>query len=481
MLLRTLVDVRHLFHDLEGTFLGVGMTAYSRIIPGYYLQPYHIITCRKTRDLPFLRRRDKIFCLEEETGQFLGESGFNSTKLLSHPLVKRYLKELPDPKYLLLYQGYSQLELLAEREGWFLLANPSSLRLKLAERSFFNEMVEGLNLPGIPGHIYPIRDIFHYDYDQWAQKTTPAFVVRLLDIKQGGGRGTFFIKSKVDYRRLQDKLREGTWRGMKLKRVSIHEFKDGIPVSLALCLTRHGILFSSLQRQLIDLPYCRDLSEDGVFCGHAWGKTGWPPSIKDEAKRQALLMGEYLMGLGYKGILGIDFLITRDKKDIYPLECNPRLTGAFPMLSQLHMGHNLIPMDVFHMLEFMDVSYEIDLVSMNSRYEEIIWGSHLIMFTLSDEVRVRGESPLSGLYKLDPESGRIHFLGGGCDYTHIRDENQFIIIDGPPATGQKGMIFRDSLHRLCRILFPQPIIDEQDNISARALFVADWVKERTVL
>ena len=55
MFLRDLADVKNLFSSLRGSFLGVGMTAYSRIVPADFLQPYPIIALRKTRDLPLLQ------------------------------------------------------------------------------------------------------------------------------------------------------------------------------------------------------------------------------------------------------------------------------------------------------------------------------------------------------------------------------------------------------------------------------------------
>ena len=488
MFLQDLDDVKRLFASLHGTFSGVGMTAYSRIIPAYLIQPYHIIALRKTRDLPLLRKKAKIFCLEEETGRFVEEKEFNSARLLAHPLIKKFLKGLPDPKYLLLYQNYPELEALAVNEGWSLLANPSSLRVEVAQRAFFHRMIDHLKLKRIPGGIYPTDELFSCDYEYWTIKIAPRFVAQVPEILQGGGRGTFFINSREDYQDLRDKLKGGTFQGKKIKGISIHKFIEGIPASLALCLTRCGILVSNLQRQLIDLPFCRDISGDGVFCGHSWGKTPWPSFIKDEAIGQARLIGEYLAGLGYKGIIGLDFLVDGAKGHVYPLECNPRFTGAFPMLSQLHLARNVIPMDFFHMLEFLDVPYEIDPVSLNSRYEEPIKGSHIIMFGLKKEIPKGGRLPDAGLYEFDPDTETDFFVAGGTDFREIKNERQFIIIDGPPAlpeasrgragpvdTGESAVTIKDPHHRLCRILFPCPVVDEKDVLSSQALSVVNSV------
>ncbi len=479
MFVRDLADVRNLFDSVGGTITGVGITAYSRIIPAYFCQPYNIIALRRTLDLPLLRKRAEIFCLEEEVGHFVEAKGFTSESLLSHPTVREFLKKMTGPRYLLLYQSYPDLEALAEHQGWVLLANPSSLRVRVADRAFFYRMANQVKLNRVPGGIYPISDLLAFNYEYWAQRIDPHFVVQLPEIRQGGGRGTFFVKSELDYQGVQRILKQGTWRGIEIETTAIHKFMDGIPASLALCLTRHGILFSGLQRQLIDLPYCGDITENGIFCGHSWGETAWPSHVQADAVRQARLIGEYLAGIGYKGILGIDFIISRDKKQVYPLECNPRFTGAFPMLSQLQLWHNIIPMDVFHMLEFLDLPYEIDLPSLNARYEAPVRGSHIILFGLSNALLTGDGLPYAGLYERDPDSGRVYFVGGASDYREIRNERQFIIIDGPPDTGENDLALRDPLQRLCRILFPNPIVvDEGGTLSPEVLPAVDWIYDQ---
>ncbi len=478
MFVRDLADVRNLFDSVAGTIAGAGITAYSRIIPAYFHQPYYIIALRKTLDLPLLRHRAEIFCLEEEIGHFVEARDFNSEGLLSHPSVMAFLKQMTGPRYLLLYQSYPGLENLAERQGWVLLANPSALRTRVAERAFFQGMVEQLDLNRVPGSVYTPKDFIAFDYAYWAKKISAKFVVQFPDIRQGGGRGTFFVKSDSDYQRVLGILKGGTWRGIEIQSTAIHKFMDGIPASLALCLTRHGILFSGLQRQLIDLPYCGDMSENGIFCGHSWGKPAWSAHVQAEALRQGRFIGEYLAGIGYKGILGIDFLISRDDEQVYPLECNPRFTGAFPMLSQLQLWHNIIPMDVFHMLEFLDLPYEIDPTSLNARYAAVIRGSHIILFRGSKALLTGDGLRKAGLYERDPESGRITFVVAASDYREIRNGNQFIIIDGPPDIGEQGLALRDPLQRLCRILFPDPIVTEGEILSPGVLSAVDWVYDQ---
>jgi hypothetical protein len=475
MPLRSLGDARKLFSSVRGTLVGVGMTAYSRIVPSCLFQPYHIVALRKTGDLKILRGRAKIFCLEEEIGAPVQEEGFTSARLLSHPLTRRYLHTLPEPVSLLLYQSYPQLEELAEKENWVLLGNPGSLRTRVGDRTFFSHLVEDLRLNRIEGAFMPLEELWSHEYAFWARRWGLRFVAQLPEVQQGGGKGTFFIFTDADYRRLADRLKSGMWRGSKLNTVSLRRYVEGTAASLALCITRHGVLLSRLQRQLIDLPYCKEIPVNGVFCGHSWGADSWPDSIREGARTQGLIVGEHLRKMGYRGILGIDFVIEGSSGQIYPVEINPRFTGAFPMLSQLHMAGNLIPMDAFHMLEFLGMSYDADCAILNAAYDTEMRGSHLLLFTLGHGKRAPRADLRGGLYEFLPGREDIRFLRDASDYGEIAHEGQFIVIDGPPAD---KIDTEDPLFRLCRILFSYPVARPDGEIRASALLAADWIHRR---
>ncbi len=473
MFLKNPEDARELFGSLNGTLVGVGMTAYARIIPAYLLEKYHIVCLKKTRDLPLFRRKGEVFCLEEEMGGPIRDDDFNSTKLLAHPLVKKFLRGLPGPKYLLLYQNYNALEPMAKKEGWHLVGNQGTLRVQIDDRRFFRQLIRYLKLPEIQGDIYPIEEIHVRGFEQWTDALGPGFAVQLPEISQGGGRGTFFIQSASDYNVLCERLKENTWRGIHLDSVSIRHLEDGIPASIAVCLTEHGQLLSGLQRQLIDLHYCRDIPEDGIFCGHAWDNAFRSESVIKEAQDQACLIGKHIASMGYRGIFGIDFVIQMDNERVWPIEINPRFTGAFPMISQLHILNGIIPMDVFHILEFMGMPYEVDIEELNSMYAKPLRGSHVLMFNVSQKDIAEENKAGAGLYELDPVTGTVTFIKGAFDYGDIKNDRQFIIIDGPPDTGTNAFGDRDPLSRICRILFPYSVVDDAGDLVPNARRVID--------
>jgi len=474
MFLQELKHAKELLRPLAGTVVGVGMTAFSRIAPACFLDSYHVASFSRTADLPLLRKMADIFCLEEEEGA-LPEGNRNSAALLGHELTRAYLRGMPDPKHLFLYQSYSDLEDLARKEGWVLLANRAALRLRLRERGFFQQMAGDLRVPQVPGAIQPISVIREKGYEVLSRELGPEMAVQLPDIAQGGGRGTFFIRSADAYQRLSQRLKGDVWRDVPLTSVLIRKFVKGTPASVAICITRQGVLISGLQEQLIDLPYCTTVAENGIFCGHVWNGNPWSLGVQDAAMKQAEHIGKYVAALGYRGILGIDFVIDEEANTVYPLEINPRLTGAFPMLSLLHLQHGIIPLEVFHLLEFLDLPYRIDVAELNRRYQARFTGSHLLLFFPPEGRNIRGLRMRAGLYEIEPKDQTIRFVRDETGYRGIQNEHQFIVVDGPPVSGAGEGQKRDPFSRLCHLLFSYPVSDRGTVLSPHVRLVLEWI------
>jgi hypothetical protein len=470
MLLQHLEDAEKIFSSFKGTLVGVGMTAYSRMIPSFFCKNYHIVSLRKTGDLHILRDKARIFCLEEEMGRTVKEDGFQSARLLAHPLTLSYLRSLPDPKYLFLYQSYPEIEKLGREENWVLLANPSELRVQTGSRLFFNELLQCLKLNTAEGFLVPIQELWFREYRYWAKKVGPRLAVQLPEVRMGGGRGTFFISSEPQFRALRALLEGKIWRGSRLETMTVRRFIEGTPASVALCITGKGTLFSRLQVQLMDLPLSRAIPESGVFCGHSWGGDLLPDSVRDEVLAQTGPIGEHMSRMGYRGILGIDLVVEKGSGRVYPMEINPRLTGAFPMLSQLHLGRGLIPMEIFHILEFLGLPHETDLFSMNREYAKPVKGSHMLLFLMNGRA-LRNPTLKGGLYEMGAHGESARFVKPAMDYREIAQEKQFIVMDGPPD-GDLGS--DDPLYRLCRLLFRHPLDGDGGDRLNQALQAAAW-------
>jgi len=295
------------FTSLKGSVVGVGVTAYPRTGLSGLVSGYRIACIRRTGDLPAIRRITEVFCLEETEGRALPEAA-DSSVLLSHPLTRRYLSRLPQPVYLLLYQSSFEIEELARKNGWRLLANPAALRARVGDRSFFQRLVVSLGLPPIPGCIVSHKRFFERSYKAWARDLGSRIVIQLPDVLRGGGRSTFFVDDDRDLSLLKDLIGTGNWQGTGLKRVSVRAFVEGEPSSLTACILRKGTVMSPLQRQIIDPPWVEGVPSNGVFGGHSWGGDMWGRGLREEARRQGLAVARFLAAMGYLGVFGLDLM-----------------------------------------------------------------------------------------------------------------------------------------------------------------------------
>ena len=69
---------------------------------------------------------------------------------------------------------------------------------------------------------------------------------------------------------------------------------------------------------------------------------------------------------GYRGYFELDFLADMDTGDMWLGELNPRVTGASSMTNVTAVAYGDMPLFLFHLLEFLDVDYEIDVDELNA-------------------------------------------------------------------------------------------------------------------
>jgi biotin carboxylase len=86
-----------------------------------------------------------------------------------------------------------------------------------------------------------------------------------------------------------------------------------------------------------------------------------------------------------------------------------------------------MPLFLFHLLEYMDVEYELDVEEINSRWErgygeDEVWGQLMIRETSPDLERFTA-TPRTGVWHLD-DDGRISFARWGNDWDSLIDESE---------------------------------------------------------
>lgn len=103
-------------------------------------------------------------------------------------------------------------------------------------------------------------------------------------------------------------------------------YVDGVPVNVNAVVFASGTATFNPSVQITGVPECTDL-EFG-FCGNDFSAARHLGSeALDECRRQTEAIGDHLADSGYRGMVGVDFIVS-EAGDVYPLEINPRFQNS---------------------------------------------------------------------------------------------------------------------------------------------------------
>ncbi|MCP4335121.1 MAG: biotin carboxylase [Gammaproteobacteria bacterium] len=227
------------------------------------------------------------------------------------------------------------------------------------------------------------------------------------------GRTTFFIKAEADW----DKNAED----MKGEQLKIMKRINHMPGTMEVCVTRHGTISGPIQTDITGFeeitPY------KGGWCGNdVWPKI-FNANIRRDLRNIASKLGDQLYQEGYKGVFCMDFLLDTDDGTPYLGEVNPRISGASPLTNLITAHYGGVPLFLFHMLEYLDVDYEINLKKVQNRWNEYDFWSQLVLKQTEDKVRQLTHAPRTGVWSMD-KFGGISFDRSDLDWTNVIDNDE---------------------------------------------------------
>jgi len=436
-------DLKGIFKNFNKSVIGIGVTAFNRLGPEKFIPGYQIVCLSHGRDLDLIKSKVKVFSAEESEGRHLN-IGRNSSSLIGLENVKEFLNSLENP-HLLFYKVTKKTEKICDEEGWDIIGN--SIYEGMDNKAFLREILDKCGLRKIPGEVCDLRG---KDYPELRKRYGNKIVIQLL--KSGGGKGTFFVRSPEDFERAKGKVLE---KGSS--EVVVAKFIEGPSPSLTGCVTMHGIIYTNLQYQLLDIPEVMNPKVgNGVFCGHEWTSSDdFPPGIQRQAYEYAEKIGEYLKGMGYKGIFGLDMVIDSKENRIYVTELNPRLLGSFPLITMVHLRNSETPLIMFHIMEFLGIDYEMDLEKINELVKKPKTGTQLILYNKWGKVVRNRASLRAGFYSV--KDGKLVYRRPGYRLEDLRGEDEFLLADDPPF---KNTPFRPH-ERIVRIVTLKRIMDKK--------------------
>jgi biotin carboxylase len=246
------------------------------------------------------------------------------------------------------------------------------------------------------------------------------------------GKTTFFITSESDWARDSDNIIGEELKIMK--RINNHA------AAVEAVNTSHGTVVGPFMTDLTGYPELTPYR--GGWCGNDLFPEALSEAHRATAISHVRRLGDRLRQEGYKGFFEIDVLIDMDSDEVYLGELNPRISGASSMTNVTAGAYADIPLFLFHLLEFMDVDYTVDVDEINERWRELaavdVW-AQLIMKEPNDSVERILSAPQTGTYRLD-EDGNLSFVHVSYDWHDVTHEDEcfFMRVYGPGDYRFKG-------------------------------------------
>lgn len=301
----------------------------------------------------------------------------------------------------------------------YLMNSPTIAHAYENKRYFRDEFADLIRMPE-----YEIRYMSELDkaaaYRDLRERFNGAFV--LQDEESSGSKGTHVIHDQDDYVDAIKALKQYS----EGRTIVVSQFVRGEVASIQVCITKYGIFSGGIQRQLLDSKYLcnKKLAGATKWCGGEIGSE-YPDIVQHQAQEIASVVGSELASHGYKGIFGIDIIVT-PKNEVYTIEINARLTGYSHIISDLQMREGKIPFMLLHVLELGNFKYEVtDLEALpsSSRYKKP--ASLLIANNpLNEEVTVK-KYIRPGIYSY--KGGKISFVKEAYSLNDLRGEDTMLI------------------------------------------------------
>src|SRR5450631_4780029 len=239
------------------------------------------------------------------------------------------------------------------------------------------------------------------------------------------GKTTFFVASESDW--------ASHAGGIVGREAKVMKRISNKAVAVEAVLTRHGTVVGPFMTDLTGYPELTPYK--GGWCGNDLFPEALTTTQRATAIDYVQRLGGRLAQEGYKGFLEIDVLVDLDTDEVYLGELNPRISGASSMTNVTAGAYADVPLFLFHLLEFMDVDYTIDVAEINDRWRALaavdVW-SQLIMKEPGDDVERILTAPRTGSWRL-LDDGQLIFEQVSNDWHEITTEDEafFMRVYGP--------------------------------------------------
>ncbi|WP_457113087.1 biotin carboxylase [Marmoricola sp. URHA0025 HA25] len=428
--LRNMSEIRAFFRTNQVPIFFVGPTAFNLLGLDRWVRNLSFISYFDSWD----GHHPRVFSPEEiEHEEFTSGEDINNY-LLRHPAVKermlRAVKRPGDrPKVAMVFTD-ERTEQICRDEGYDLILPSYELRNRLDSKITTTRLGNEAGAPSVPNVLTTVAD-----YEDLVSQATAAGLGSDLVLQTAygdSGKTTFFVASREDWNKCATEIAGELLKVMK--RI------NNLATAVEAVNTRHGTVVGPFMTDLTG--YLELTPYRGGWCGNDL----YPEALTENQRARAIQhvsrLGDRLREEGYHGFFEVDVLVDTDSDEVYLGELNPRISGASSMTNVTAGAYADVPLFLFHLLEHLDVDYDLDVAEINQRWRELaavdVW-SQLIMKTSDPQVRLIDDAPTTGIYRLQPD-GSLEFERNTLDWhdLHDTDDAFFLRVHGEGEYLYKG-------------------------------------------
>ncbi|HEY5821048.1 MAG TPA: biotin carboxylase [Propionibacteriaceae bacterium] len=427
--LRNISEVRHFFRTNTVPIYFVGATPFNLLGLDRWIRNFSYITYYDGWD----GAHPRVFTPKHKPYTEFESGEEINNWLLENPEVRAHMAANRPPgvrpKIVMVFFD-EETERICDELGYDLILPSAELRQHLDSKLVTTRLGNDVGAASVPNIMVTVNE-----YDELIAATTEAGLGTDLVVQTAygdSGKTTFFIDDESGWKKHRKEIIGIEVKAMK--RI------NNRPIAVEAVLTRKGTIVGPFMTELTG--HAKLTPYRGGWCGNEM----FPEVLTDELRLKAAelvrKLGDRLGEEGYRGFFEVDVLVDVDTDEVYLGELNPRVSGASAITNVTAGAYADLPLFAFHLLEFFDVDFDLDVEEINARWRELaaadLW-SHMIIKETSPVVQLLLSAAPTGQYSMD-SAGALVFRRAALDWHQLQNESEafFLRIYGAGDYRWKG-------------------------------------------
>lgn len=416
-MLRNISEVRHFFRTNEVPIYFVGATPFNLLGLDRWVRNFSYVAYYDGWD----GAHPRVFTPKHKPYTEFSSGEEINNWLLVNPEVRAHIAGATTPgirpKLVMVFFD-AETERICAELGYDLILPSAALREHLDSKLVTTRLGNDVGAASVPNIMTTVEE-----YDELVTTATEAGLGTDLVVQSAygdSGKTTFFIDDESGWKKHRKDI-----IGQEVK---VMKRINNRPIAVEAVLTSSGTVVGPFMTELTG--HAKLTPYRGGWCGNEMFPEVLDDDLRVRAAELVAKLGERLGAEGYRGFFEVDVLIDTDTDDVYLGELNPRISGASAITNVTAGAYADIPLFAFHLLEFMDVDFDLDVEEINERWRALAaddqW-SHMIIKETSPIVQLITASAVTGQYYLDA-AGSLVYRRPALDWHQLQNQSEVFFL-----------------------------------------------------